>query len=179
MGFKEITIKENMVYEGKIFKLFENDVKLKNGNIVKRSIIKHHGAVCLIVEHEDNLVFVNQFRQGPQQELLELVAGKLEENEEPKDCAIRELQEETGFIVDEIKYFGKIIPVAAYSSEIIHCFLAKVSSKTVQNLDVDEFLDVVEIPYNKVKEMYINGEFIDGKTLGFLGKYFMLKNLHN
>ena len=44
-----------------------------------------------------------------------MVAGKLEENEEPKDCAIRELQEETGFIVDEIKYFGKIIPVADWA----------------------------------------------------------------
>lgn len=176
MAFKEITVKENLVYKTKIFDLYENDVKLQNDTIAKRALIKHNGAVCLIIEHDDKLVFVNQFRQGPQCELLELVAGKLEKDEDPKECAIRELEEETGYIVDDIKYFGKIIPLAAYSSEIIHCFLVKVSVKKDQHLDEDEFLEVIEIPYEKALEMYLNSEFTDGKTLGFLGKYFLEKN---
>lgn len=174
---REITVKENLIYKTKIFDLYENDVKLENNKIAKRALIKHNGAVCLIVKNKDNFIFVKQYRQGVKDELLELVAGKLEENEDPKECALRELKEETGYSAKSIKYFGKIAPVAAYSTEIIYCFVVDVQKRERQKLDEDEFLEVVEIPKEEVENMYIDGKFIDGKTLGFLGRYLILKNL--
>ena len=86
------------IYDGKVVKLYVDDVELDNGHKTKRELIRHPGGVCVLpLDEEGNVYMVKQFRYPFQKELLEAPAGKLEYGEDPYECAVRELSEETGF----------------------------------------------------------------------------------
>ena len=55
-------------------------------------------------------------------------------------------------------------PTPAYNSEITHMYLAKGLEYKKQNLDDDEFLDVIKVPLEKAVEMVMKNELKDGKT---------------
>ena len=114
---------------------------------------------------EDNQIFlVNQFRYPFGQVTTEVPAGKLNEGESHSDCGRRELLEETGCTCSEYIYLGEMYPTPAYNSEITHIYLAKGLQFSKQNLDPDEFLDVIKMPLSKAVELVMDGTFKDGKT---------------
>src|SRR4051794_6629500 len=102
---EEKTIISKTVFEGKVIRLQVDDVQLPNGNISKREIVKHPGAVAIMaVTDENKMVFVRQFRKPLEKTILEIPAGKLEAGEDPLACAVRELEEETGYKAGEVKH---------------------------------------------------------------------------
>ena len=173
----EKEISQKTVYEGKILKVKQYQVELENGKITQRDVIRHNGAVALVaVKDNGNILFVKQFRFPVAEETLEIPAGKIDLGESIENCALRELEEETGYISDNIVKIGQMYPTCAYSDEVIHIFLAENLKKTKQNLDDDEFLSVIEIPLEKALNMIVNGEVPDAKTqLGIL-LYNKIKN---
>ena len=66
--------------------------------------------------------------------------------------------------VRQFRYMGYMIPTPAYCQEITHMYLATGLEGGKQNLDDDEFLEVIKIPLDKAVEMVMNGEIEDGKT---------------
>ncbi len=96
--FEEKTIHSQEIFNGKIIKLQVDEVKLPNGKMAKREIVKHPGAVGIIpITSDGKILMVEQFRKPLERSLLEIPAGKLEQGEEPDITAARELEEETGF----------------------------------------------------------------------------------
>jgi ADP-ribose pyrophosphatase len=179
---KEETLDSTLIYDGKIVKLFKDNVMLENGEKAVREVIKHSGGVCILAAIENpaainnpNILFVRQYRYPQEKILLELPAGKLEHGEEPIDCARRELEEETGLITQNLKEFGLIVPTPAYDTEKIYCYIADGLRQSKQKLDKDEFLDVEQIPLLTAAEMIMNGEINDSKTVAFLLKYKFYK----
>ncbi len=80
--FEEKTTKTTPIYDGKIVKLQVDDVTLPNGNVAKREIIKHPGAVAVIaVTDEGKIVLVEQYRKALERSIIEIPAGKLEPGE--------------------------------------------------------------------------------------------------
>ncbi len=165
MHLEEKTLESRKVYEGPIFTVNHDTVKLENGNHAVRDVLVHHGGVCVIPVTEDNEIYmVRQFRYPFRTAILEIPAGKLEPGEEHSVCGRRELLEETGCTCSEYIYLGEMYPTPAYNSEITHMYLAKGLSYSRQHLDDGEFLDVVTFPIDKAVEMVMNGEIKDGKT---------------
>ena len=105
MVFEEKTMKSERIYEGKILNLRVDTVELPDKKYSKREIVEHPGAVAIIAITKDKkLVMVKQYRKAVEDFLWEIPAGKLEVNEEPKETAIRELREETGYEAKKLSY---------------------------------------------------------------------------
>ena len=154
------------IYKGSIFDLAQYTVQLPNGKEAIRDIIEHGGAAVIIpVTDKGEIVMVSQYRNGAKKVLLELPAGKLDPGEDPEKCALRELEEETGYRATRIRHLIKMHPVAAYCTEMIHMYLAEGLVPGTANPDADEFVEVSAYPLQDVLDMVINGEILDMKTM--------------
>ena len=165
MHLEEKTLSSEQKFDGKIVKLYVDSVELEDGKKSFREVIKHPGGVCVLpMDEEGNVLFVRQFRYPHKKVLLEIPAGKLEYGENPSECGIRELKEETGCTCDRYEYLGSLIPTPAYCGEVIHMYLARGLHYGEQKLDSGEFLDIEKIPLDRAVEMIMNNEIADSKT---------------
>lgn len=165
MHLEEKTISSEQKFDGKIVKLFVDQIELEDGKRSFREVIKHPGGVCVLpLDEEGNVLFVKQFRYPHGKVLLEIPAGKLEYGESHSECGLRELKEETGCTCDRYDYLGSLIPTPAYCGEVIHMYLARGLHYGEQKLDAGEFLDITKIPLDKAVEMVMNNEIEDSKT---------------
>lgn len=165
MHLEEKTLSSEQKFDGKIVKLFVDEVELEDGRKSFREVIKHPGGVCVLPLEEDGTVlFVRQFRYPHQKVLMEIPAGKLEYGENHRECGLRELREETGCTCERFDYLGNLIPTPAYCGEVIHMYLARGLNHGEQKLDAGEFLDIIKIPLDKAVEMVMNNEIEDSKT---------------
>lgn len=161
----EETLAHKQVFDGKVVKLFVDEVRLENGQTAAREVIKHPGGVCVVpIDGDGNIYMVKQFRYPFKSVLLEVPAGKLEYGEEPKGCGIRELKEEIGATAREVISLGKMYPTVAYDTETIYIYLALGLEFSEQHLDPEEFLDVVKLPFDEAYKMVLRDELPDAKT---------------
>ena len=175
MDYVEKTIKKNYVYQGKILSLRRDDVSLPDGNIAIREIIDHDGGACVLYVRDEKVLFVRQYRYAYGESIYEIPAGKLEKGEDPKKAAARELEEEAGVKTDSLELLFLMYPTPGYTNEKIYIYYAKDGQETTNRLDEGEFLDVVYIPIETVRQMLKNGEIKDGKTIIALQAYFLGK----
>ncbi len=165
--FEEKTTKTTPIYDGKIVKLQVDAVTLPNGNVAKREIIKHPGAVAIIaVTDEGKLVLVEQYRKALERSIIEIPAGKLEPGEEPIVTARRELEEETGYGAQSFTYLQAFATSPGFADEIIHLFVAKDLYKIENkaNLDDDEFVELLEVSLEEAGQMVADERIYDAKT---------------
>ncbi|MEE0944142.1 MAG: NUDIX hydrolase [Clostridia bacterium] len=166
MDFTEKTIASEMIYDGRILKFKIDKVELPNGETGERELVEHPGGVAVVaVDDCENILMVEQYRKPYERNLLEIPAGKLDKNEDIEVCGRRELEEETGYIAKKFEYLGECYPSVGYTNEIIRIFLATGLSKTSQNLDDDEFLNVYKLPIRDVMDKIMNNELADAKTV--------------
>lgn len=166
MDLQEKIIKEQLIYKGNFLDMVNMDVILPDGKSASRDIVKHPGATAIIAFlDEENIILVEQFRLALNRIMLEIPAGKIDKNEETKECAKRELQEETGYIANNLEYLGCIATAPGFCDEIIYLYKATDLTLGNKNEDEDEFTNVKVMNINKVKEMIRKGEIVDGKTI--------------
>lgn len=162
----EETLSSEQIFDGRVVKLFRDEVLLENGEKTTREVIKHPGGVCVLpLDDDGNIYMVKQFRYPFKQVLLEIPAGKKEYGEEPLECGIRELNEEVGATADDIVSLGKLSPTVAYDTEVIYMYLARgLKFSNEQHLDPEEFIDVVKMPFEEAYQMVLRDEIPDAKT---------------
>ncbi|WP_409069867.1 NUDIX hydrolase [Clostridium sp. FAM 1755] len=167
MNFYEKTLDEQEIYKGKIINVVKQKVKLPNGKESFREIVKHPGAVAILAYKDNNTVLLlNQFRKAIDKHILEIPAGKIENGEDIKDSAIRELEEETGYKAGNMEYLGKIVTSPGFTNEYIYIYRGTNLYKGREGIqDEDEFIDLLEVNIEKLKEYIKSGEVIDGKTI--------------
>ncbi len=158
-------MKKKKIYEGKILGLNVYDITIQ-GRKVKREIIEHRGAAAMLaIDKKNNVILVKQHRY-PHGNVLEIPAGTLEKGENPKKCAFRELQEETGYKAKKMTPLISYYPSVGYNMEVIHCYVASgLSQPGDLELDKDEIISVLKIPLKKLIKMILDGKIIDSKTI--------------
>lgn len=162
----EKTVVSKRLYEGKIVNLREDVVESNKGRF-SREIIEHPGAVTIIpvIKEADTIIMVRQFRQAVKKTLLELPAGTLKRGERPEDCAKRELLEETGYTAGSLKKILRFYPAPGYDTEVIHLYLATDLTKSMQRLEEDENIVVLEVKKEEALRMIERNEIEDAKSI--------------
>lgn len=177
MNLTEKQLDSKYIYEGRIIKLRVDTALLPNGKTATREVVEHPGGVCIAaLTDKDELLFVRQFRYPYSEETLEVPAGKRDSfDEDPFECGIRELKEETGATAKSFVPLGELYPTPGVFGEIIWTYLATGLTFGEASPDEDEFLNVIKIPLEKAVEMVLNGEIKDAKTQIAVLKVKLLK----
>jgi ADP-ribose pyrophosphatase len=159
-------IERRSVYDGRIVKLSVDKVRLPNGNVTELEMIRHQGAAAVVpVDADRNVLLVRQFRHAAGGWLLEVPAGKLDPGESPETCALREVEEETGFRPARLIPMGWIFTTPGFTDERIWLFAATGLSETTQELEDDEVLTVERLPLDDAVARATRGELRDGKSV--------------
>ncbi len=175
MDYIEKTVKKNYIYKGKILNLRCDDAILPDGKPCKREIIEHSGGSCVLYVENGKILFVRQYRYAYGESIYEIPAGKLEKGEDPLVTAQRELEEEAGIKAERFELLYIMYPSPGYTNEKIYIYRAFGGQKTQLHLDEDEFLDVEYVLEKDAKEMLLNGEIKDAKTIVALQRYFLMQ----
>ena len=167
MDLTETTLERNDVFQGRIFSVHVDKVRLPNGETSVREVIEHGGgAAVLALDEQNNVLVVTQYRYTFGRALLEIPAGKLDRpGEDPADAALRELKEETGATPDDFRPLGYILPSPGCYSEKLYIYLARGLHFGEQHLDENEFLNVTRIPFDELFRRCMDGEIEDAKTV--------------
>lgn len=176
-NFKETCKKSDLIFNGKVLRLFHDEVTLPNNESAMREYCRHNGGVAVIPLTENNeILCVSQYRYPHAEMTLEIPAGKREsKDQDTMAAAMRELKEETGAVANKITYLGEIYPSPAIMDEVIYLYLAEGLHIEDQSLDDDEFLECKKIPLNKLVDMVLAGEIKDAKTQIAILKVYAMK----
>ena len=135
--------------------------ELGNGNLLDATIFEFRAwANVLALTKNGEVVLVKQYRHGIYDVLLEFPGGVVEDEEDPRDGARRELLEETGYQARDLIPIGRLYPNPALQTNALHCFLAlDVEKVAEQKLDAGEDIEVELVPLNELIEIAKRGEF--------------------
>jgi ADP-ribose pyrophosphatase len=162
---KPETLASKRAYEGRIFDVRVDTIR-EQGKVHDREIVIHSGSVVILPIFDDGTVaLVKQYRHAVGKELLELAAGGIEENEDPKDGAARELEEEIGVKAEKLELLSSIYVSPGFLSEKMHIYLATGLTDVGQKLEGDENITVERYSFDQLSEMIRKGEIEDGKTV--------------
>ena len=163
----EKTISRKTVYTGRILDVDVLDVELENGKRSVREIVQHGVAVAIIPKLADGrFAFIRQFRKAMERVCFEVVAGNVDhDGEHEAETAMRELQEETGYIAESMELLGPIFPSVGYCTERIDVFYCEVVGRGETDFDDDERIETVIVSEAEMDEMIRSNQIADSKTL--------------
>lgn len=163
---KEITVKSEKIFEGRILNLRVDTVELENQKYAKREIVENKNASCVLaITDDEEIVLVKQYRKSVEDFLYEVPAGKIDTDEEPEVCAARELREETGYEAGKVTKIFEFYSSPGFSNEKIYLYKAENLTLKSMDLDEDEFIEIAYANKESVKKMIETNRIIDGKTL--------------
>ena len=161
---QEERIAGEVLFEGRMLRLERDTVRLPNGLVTSREVVRHPGAVGIIALQDKHVLLVRQYRYPVAQETLEIPAGKLDPQELPLDCAVRELREETGYR-GSMEHISTFYTTPGFTDEMMHLYLARDLAWDPLAPDDDEFLGVERIPWDEAVMKARQNEFNDAKTI--------------
>ncbi len=178
MDLKESQLNSVLVCEGDFIKVYKDSVRLPDGSVSSREYIKHPGAVAILALLDNgNLVMERQYRYAPQQEFIELPAGKIDHGEDTLLTAQRELLEETGYVASEWMHLTTAWPCIGYADERMEYYLARGLTHQGSKLDEGEFLEVFELSLSEAIDWIRLGKINESKTI--VGLLWLEKYLKN
>lgn len=166
-SLKEVPFSKDTIYDGKIIHVEKWQVICPNGHTAPREIVVHNGAAAVVPVFEDGTtLLVAQHRVAIDRVTLEIPAGKLDSiQENPMDCAVRELREETGLTAGRMTPLTSLFTTPGFCTEKISIYLAQDLRQGETNPDEDEFLGLVRLPLEEAVSRVMAGEIRDSKTI--------------
>lgn len=160
------TVKSEKVFEGKILKVFRDEIKMPDGDTATREVvIKNNASAIVPVDKDGNIIFVRQYRHPARDMVLEIPAGTFEAHEDPYECAVRELEEETGCKAASITYINWTYASVGICTERIYLYVAEDLQPGTQKLDKDEFIEIEKYTLKDALDMVYDGTIRDSKTV--------------
>lgn len=174
---KKAKTSSEIIYKGKIITLKKDIFQIEGKLPHQFDIIIHPGAVAMVpVNEKGNLLLVKQWRRAIEKIIIEIPAGTLEENEDPLECAQRELQEEIGYKAETFISLGGYYNAPGYSSEYLHIYIAKDLKPSPLVGDDLEYIDIVEMSLDQALSLIDEHKIEDAKTIASILHYSRWKS---
>src|SRR6059058_5928283 len=158
-------IDSKKVFTGRVFDVTVDTVREADRTYI-REIVHHKGSAVILPAFDDGTIaLVRQYRHPAVKYLLELPAGTLNERERPEEGAARELEEELGMRAGRLEKLSEFFVSPGFCEEKMWLYLATELTETKQQLEDDEILEVVRIPFSQASSMITTGEIEDAKTI--------------
>ena len=159
------------VYDGKVFDVDRDQVRMPNGREVTVDVVRHPKSVVLIpVPEPGQVILIRQYRYAVNAFLWELPAGSVDEGETPEQAARRECHEEIGQVPGTIVRLGAMYPTPGYCDEEMVFFRLSNLEAPAETAAVDEDEDIEAKPFElrEARDMVRRGEITDLKTVAGL-----------
>lgn len=158
-------VSSELLLDAPIIAVRRDGVVMPGGEVANREIVEHFGAVAIFAFDGEKIPMVRQYRHCVQQRLWELPAGILDvADEDPLDCAKRELQEETGLAAAEWSLIVDLVSSPGFCEESIRVFLAtgltEVERPEPEHEEADMQLEWFTLA--EAQEMVLRGEIVNG-----------------
>lgn len=161
-------LNRRVVYSGRIVGLHVDEIEVKGMETI-REVVSHPGGVVVLAELKDGLIpFVRQYRYPIDRDLLELPAGKVDQGEDPKVSAGRELEEETGFRAGKLDLVCSFYSSPGFCDELINFYFTDDVCRTETNHEHDEEIVLEFHTLSDAIDLTLEGEILDGKTIAAL-----------
>ena len=162
----EVGLSKETVYDGKLFKVVREKVRLANGNERPREIVVHPGAVALVpVDDQGRILMVRQYRRAADRVLLEIPAGTREPDEDAETCALRELREETGYQAARVERLAGFFSAPGFCTEWLECFQLTDLSEAYGEADDDENIELERLTAEEAISAVQRGDVCDAKSI--------------
>ena len=153
------------VYKGKVFDILEAEIQHDDIQY-KREIVTHRGSCVIIpVFPDETVALVRQYRYPANKFLLEIPAGTLDPNEDPRIGAARELEEEIGVTAETIEKITEFSVSPGFLTEKMHLYIATGLTEVGQKLEDDEILTIERHSFTTLRQMIADGQILDAKTI--------------
>ena len=162
------TLSSRRGFDGAWVHVRVDDVRLPTGRITTREVVEHPGSVAIVgVTADGNVLLLRQSHHTIGRALLGLPAGTLEPGETPEACARRELEEETGYRAGRLTQLASYYTSPGYTNERLTIFHAEDCEPAGGEIDPDELIQVIAMPWNDVARLLEPGpeQIQDAKTL--------------
>jgi ADP-ribose pyrophosphatase len=155
------------------FKITVDRVVLPDGDEKTFSYLGFGKGVCILpITKDHKVVCMRQYRHAIKKWQWELPAGTIEDvHSKPIQTAEKELEEETGYVAEHWLELGSFYPSAGSTAEEVFLFAAAGLSKTEQQLENSEQIELHELTMEEVKKLVIDGEFEHGAGLATILRY--------
>lgn len=170
---KAKVLSSRTIYEGTVFGIRRDEVMEPSGVRTIREVITHPGSVVVLpVLPDGRILLIRQYRYAARQYLWELVAGRIDAGENPREAAARELIEETGYRAKRFRIFLDVFPTPGFLEERMFILLAE--GLTAGKAKPEEDEKIIPHAYNgkQLEEMIRSGKLRDAKTIAGLLYYF-------
>src|SRR5262249_45971693 len=164
-------LSSDTIFNGKLISLRIDRIEKQRGKKPVREIVVSPNAVCVVARPTpDNVILIRQYRHATGRELIEIPAGGLKQDEDPKLAAIRELEEETGYLAANMIERGGFWMTPGFTTEFMYVFEATGLTKTQINPDEDEVIEIDIVSNQEALAMIDDGRIQDSKSIASLLK---------
>lgn len=154
------------LFKGILLVMRKKIVQNKDGTLWERETVGYgKDAVAIVGIENGRIYFVRQFRPACEDSLVEIPAGRVEENETPQQCAKREFEEETGLVPLNLRKIIEFYPSPGFVEEKIHLFLCSEFQKGNVNLDKGEEVETLTLTLEEALDFINSGQIVDAKTI--------------
>lgn len=159
-------LSSRVAYKGGHVQVREDRVIEPAGHECSREIVVHPGAVCIVARPSpEDVILIRQYRHAAGRELIEIPAGTLKAGEDPRDCAIRELEEEAGYLASNMVERARFWTTPGFTTEFMYLYEATDLTKTHIHPDEDEVIEVDVVSRAKALQLIDDGKIQDAKSI--------------
>ncbi|MCH7787924.1 MAG: NUDIX hydrolase [Acidobacteria bacterium] len=161
-------IEDVTCYEGSFLRVAQARFSAPDGSEHRRDVVRHPGAVGIVALDGDDVFLVRQYRAPVDKEVIEIVAGKIDQGDADPACtAHREVVEELGMVAGSLRHLQSIVMTPGFCDERLELFVASdlsQANRAPHGIEEDH-METLRMPMTAALSMVQSGEIDDAKTV--------------